>query len=118
MNISPHYIVLNQYKTSKKNGSQTIPIPMELATLIRKYAKHNKLTTDSYLFGDKSLSTFIKKFNGKLGLPISINTYRQMRVSSALSSDEKPSAKHRIQIAKEMNHSVMASEKYVRKIAD
>jgi hypothetical protein len=117
MSISPHYILLNQYKTSKKHGSQMIPIPTELATLIRNYAKDNKLTADSYLFGNKSLSIFIKKFNEKLGLPITINTYRQMRISSALSSDVKPSAKHRIKIAKEMNHSAMASEKYIRKMA-
>jgi hypothetical protein len=117
MNISPHYIILNQYKTSKKNGSQMIPIPAELAKLIRKYARDNSLTADSYLFGNKSLSIFIKKFNEKLGLPITINTYRQMRISSALSSDVKPSAKHRIKIAKEMNHSAMASEKYIRMMA-
>jgi hypothetical protein len=118
LNIHKHFIVLNQYKTAQKNGPQTLDIPLKLAQVIRKYMKENQLQEGSYLFGDKSLSEFIRKFNKKLGLPITINTYRQMRVSSALSSDVKPSAKERIRIAKEMNHSPMASEKYVRKMAE
>lgn len=116
LNIHRHYIILNQFKTAKKNGQQIIDIPMFMARIIREYAKQHGLVENLYLFGDKSLSGYIKKFNQKIGLPITINTYRQMRVSSALSSTEKPSAKYRIKIAKEMNHSTMASEKYVRKM--
>ena len=116
LNIHKHYIVLNQFKTAKKNGQQIVDIPLPFARVIRAYAKEHGIGEGMYLFGDKSLSGFIKKFNEKLGLPITINTYRQMRVSSALSSTEKPSAKYRIKIAKEMNHSTMASERYIRKM--
>lgn len=116
LNIGKHYIILNHFKTAKRNGQQIVDIPMSLAKVIRAYAKSHGLGEGSYLFGNERLSGFIKKFNEKLGLPITINTYRQMRVSSVLSSDVKPTAKERVKLAKEMNHTPMTSERYARKI--
>jgi hypothetical protein len=106
-------IELNQYKTSGKYGQDIIPIPQVLSKSIRKYFEDNELEYQDYLFGSKGLSGFIKKFNEKMGLKISINKLRQMRVSNVLNNE--PTIQERVKLSKEMKHKPMTSEKYQRK---
>jgi hypothetical protein len=106
-------IELNNYKTSGKYGHDSIPIPKDLSKLIRQYIDDANLEYDDYLFGSKSLSGFIKKFNEKMGLNISINKLRQMRVSNVLNNN--PTVEQRVKLSKEMKHKALTSEKYQRK---
>ena len=109
-------IELNLYKTSGKYGQDVITIPQTLSKAIRKYFKDQELEYQDYLFGSKGLSGFIKKFNDKLGLKITINKLRQMRVSSVLNNE--PTVEQRVQLSKEMKHKPMTSEKYQRKVKE
>jgi hypothetical protein len=106
-------IELNLYKTSTKYGQDIIPIPQPLSKAIRKYFEDQELEYQDYLFGSKGLSGFIKKFNDKMGLKISINKLRQMRVSSVLNNE--PTVEERVKLSKEMKHKPMTSDKYQRK---
>jgi len=108
-------IELNVYKTSGKYGQDIIPIPSQLSKIIRKYIVEKDLEYNDYLFGKKSLSSFIKTFNNKLDLKISINNLRQMKVSSVLNKIDVSPAE-RVELGKKMKHStVTSSTKYQRK---
>lgn len=108
-------IELNVYKTSGKYGQDIIPIPSALSKIIRKYVDEKELDYRDYLFGKKGLSSFIKTFNKKLGLDISINNLRQMKVSSVLNNPDV-TPQERVALGKKMKHSAMTSaNKYQRK---
>lgn len=107
-------IILNAYKTDNKYGKQIIDVPQELANDLWNYLKINDIQWDGdYVFGDKNLASFIKRMNEKLNLPITINTYRQMHVSTVKA--DAP-AKERMQLAKKMMHSTKTSEVYRRPV--
>lgn len=108
------HIILNRYKTDKLYETDDIVVPKKLSKLIRRYCIDNKIGYDEYLFGDKSLVKFIKKFNKELGYDITINKLRQMRVSSKLT--DATTSKEKVKLAKEMKHKPMTSEKYKRKV--
>ena len=108
--------ILNDYKTSGKYNQDIINIPKDLSKEIRKYMENNNIQYNDYLFGKSKLSGFIKKFNDKMDLPITINKLRQMKVSKVLNNN--PSIEERIKLAKEMKHSTTTSEKYKRKIKE
>ena len=107
-------ILLNNYKTADKYGQQKISIDRVLSKIIREYINNKGLIYNNYLFGNKKLSSFIKKFNDKMGLKVSINNLRQMRVSEILNNN--PSILDRVKLSHEMNHKATTSEKYQRKI--
>lgn len=109
---NPYKIVLSKYKTDKKYGVKTITIPSHVSKLVRTYISKHKLKEGNFLLGPNKLTGFISKFNKELGLPISINTYRQMLVSPVI--DEMDS-KQRVELAKKMNHSPATSTKYKQK---
>lgn len=104
-------ILLNTYKTQKKYGKEKIDINKEYSKLIRDYIDINKLSYDDYLFGNaKSLSSYVSKFNKELGLDITINTIRKMKISSALNSEEALNNPNiRLQVAKEAHHNPSTS---------
>ena len=104
-------IALNTYKTEKKLGAQHIKVPKALSDVIRKYIKIHNLHIDDYLLGESLLSPFIKRFNDKLELPITINTYRQMHVSAM---PENADPQERLELAKKMGHSPQSSDHYRR----
>ena len=108
-------IELNVYKTAGKYGQDVITIPQTLSKLIRQYMDNKTIVYDDYLFGSKGLSGFIKKFNDKMGLDISINKLRQMRVSKITSNVDITPAE-RVALAKSMKHKALTSDKYVRKV--
>jgi hypothetical protein len=109
-------ILLNAYKTQKKYGQEDININKEYSKLIRDYIDVNELSYNDYLFGNvKSLSSYISKFNKKIGLNITINTIRKMKVSSALSNEEAlNNPKIRLQVAKQAHHNPSTSLKSYR----
>lgn len=103
-------LVLNTYKTDKKYGQELIPIPKELSKELRKYIDTNKLKYDDYLFGKKKLTSFIKTFNEKIGLKVTINTLRQMKVNKILNNN--PTVPQRLMLAKQMKHTPLTSQLY------
>ncbi len=108
-------IELNVYKTAGKYGQDVITIPQTLSKVIRQYMDDKTIVYDDYLFGSKGLSGFIKKFNDKMGLDISINKLRQMLVSKVTSNVDITPAQ-RVALAKSMKHKALTSDKYVRKV--
>ena len=78
--------------------------------------ENNNIQYNDYLFGKSKLSGFIKKFNDKMDLPITINKLRQMKVSKVLNNN--PSIEERVKLGREMKHSTTTSEKYKRKIKE
>jgi len=106
-------IVLNEYKTSNKYKQDIILIPKILSKEIRKYIEKNEIEYGDYLFGKNKLSSFIRQFNLKLGLNITINKLRQMRVSKILNNS--PTIEDRVKLAHEMKHTTTTSDKYRRK---
>jgi len=103
-------LILNTYKTDKKYGQELIPIPRILSKDLRKYINTNDLKYNDYLFGKTKLTKYIRTFNEKLGLKISINNLRQMKASKVLNNN--PTIEERLILAKEMKHMPITSEKY------
>ena len=106
-------LVLNTYKTDEKYGQELIPIPKELSKELRKYISTNKLKYDDYLFGKKKLTSYIKTFNEKIGLKITINTLRQMKVNKVLNNN--PTIEQRLMLSKQMKHTPQTSQTYQTK---
>lgn len=109
-------IILNTYKTHKKYGQFVLKVPAPLTNLIKKYVECNHLEYGSFLFKEKKLSSFISNFNRKIGLPITINTLRQMRISK-YHQDRELTTEEEVDLAREMHHSVGASAGYKRQVA-
>lgn len=108
----PYKILLNRYKTDKKYGVKTITIPPHVSKLVRSYIAKHKLKEGNFLLGPNKLTGFISKFNNELGLPVSINKYREMLVSPVIDGMD---SKQRVELAKKMNHSAQTSVKYRQK---
>jgi hypothetical protein len=108
----PYKILLNRYKTDVKYGPKTITIPPHVSKLVRLYVVKHTLKEGNFLLGPNKLTGFISKFNKDLGLPVSINTYRQMLVSPVIDGMD---SKQRVELAKKMNHSAQTSVKYRQK---
>ena len=113
-------IVMNIYKTDKKNGQGLIGMSKEISDLIRAYKKNNKIVYGRFMFGDKPLSRFVSNFNRKMGLKITINTFRSMLVSDRYEHAAKDTAGEvlpevKVNIAKMMKHSVGTSLQYLHK---
>jgi hypothetical protein len=107
-------IILNEYKTKSKYGVQNLTIPPDISLLIKNYKKNNNLNDNELLFNSKSLSSYIKKFNNKIGLNITINKFRQMKVSEQLNQHTSP--EERLELSKTMKHSPDTSKHYKRNI--
>jgi len=103
-------LILNTYKTDKKYGQEIIPIPQILSKDLRKFINTNDLKYNDYLFGKTKLTKYIRTFNEKLGLKISINNLRQMKASKVLNNN--PTIEQRLILANEMKHMPITSEKY------
>jgi hypothetical protein len=61
-------LIVNKYKTSEKYGEIKVKLSLPLSKLIRNYISNEELSNDDYLFGDKSLSSFVSKMNRKIGI--------------------------------------------------
>ena len=77
-------IIFNQYKTSKKYGSQTYDIPNEILPILRKYLKVN---TSDYLFPKTDNKTVMNNsdynriLNKSFGKTISVDALRSIYLS-------------------------------------
>lgn len=107
-------IILNEYKTKKRYGQDKINLSNEISNLIQTYKINNNLNNNDLLFNNKSLSGYIKKFNIKIGLDITINKLRQMKVSEKLNQPTTP--EERLELSKTMKHSPETSNNYKRNI--
>jgi hypothetical protein len=108
----PYKILLTKYKTNNKYGAKTITLPDSISKMVRVYLNKNKRKINDYLFGSEKLSGFISKFNKQMGLPITINTYREMHVSPVIDGMD---SKERVDLARKMGHSVATSANYKQK---
>jgi hypothetical protein len=102
-------IHLTHYKTAGKYGEKTIVLPSPIGQLVRAYIRRNGLKKGDYLLGDKPLSGFVSKFNKAMGLPVGINTLRELHVAPVI---DGMSSVDRVQLAKKMSHSPATSEHY------
>jgi len=107
-------LIVNQYKTSDKYGQIKVKLSLPLSKIIRKYIEREKLTYDEYLFGDKSLSSFVSKMNKGIGITglKAISLYRNMSVTDLLNT--KPTANQRQTLAETMKHAPLTQIKYLR----
>jgi hypothetical protein len=105
-------IILNEYKTSKRYGQDIMKVPADISNLIKEYKKNNDLKEGELLFNTKSLSKYIKNFNIRIGLNITINKLRQMKVSEQLNKTKTP--EERLDLSHKMKHSPETSKKYKR----
>lgn len=111
-------IILNSYKTSAKYGIINIELSPELSKLIRAYIFKNGLEYNDYLFGKASLlSGFIGKINKSINVNGSINTIRQMKISSELLTlNDIQDMNKRITLSKTLMHSPVTNLIYLRTI--
>jgi hypothetical protein len=111
-------LLLNVFKTDGRYSRDEIAIPKQLSDIIKLYKTENNIEYGYYIFGKNKLTGIISKFNKELGMNITINTLRQMRVSKKLDGRklEDMTPEERVQLAREMKHGVFTTEKYVRKI--
>ena len=105
-------IILNEYKTQKRYGKEILTLPIEISLLIKEYKKNNNLDINELLFNTESLSSYIKKFNNKINLNITINKLRQMKVSEKLNQSITP--EERLELSKSLKHSPETSKAYNR----
>jgi hypothetical protein len=123
LTVNPHdgrtqcMMILNKYKTDKKYHTDVIKLPQSLSNIIKKYINEKDMSYGDYLFGDKKLSGTISKFNREIGLNITINTLRQMRVSKEFDKNEM-TAERRVKLAREMKHAPQTTARYKRTISE
>jgi integrase len=110
-------IIFNQYKTSKKYGSQTYDIPNEVLPFLKKYLKVN---TSDYLFTKSDHSTVMNNsdynrlLNKIFGKTISVDSLRSIYLSEKYKN--VPNYNEMVDTATKMGHSVnTAMVDYVKK---
>jgi len=105
-------IVLNEFKTSRRYGTQTIPVPAKLHTIIKKYLKANP-TTILFNMNETHMSKKVGDvFEKLLGKRVTINILRHSYISHMKRNE--PSLKEKEGLAKSMMHSVTMDEMYRR----
>jgi hypothetical protein len=113
---SCEHIVLNNYKTKNVYDKKVYDLSAELGALLTDYIDACEIT--EFLFPEhikKGLSSFVISMNKKIGLKISINTLRKMKVSEFLDKADI-NAEDRLIQSRKMGHSVKTQKTYKRKI--
>jgi hypothetical protein len=111
---SCEHIILNSYKTKNVYDKIVYDLSAELGVLITDYIDACEITEN--LFPEhikKGLSQYVIAMNKKIGLKISINTLRKMKVSEFLEKADI-SAEDRLKQSRKMNHSVKTQKTYKR----
>lgn len=107
--------VFNRYKTRGTYGSQTVKVPPNLSTLLKRWIKVN--TTDYLLFDTKkgklTQSRLTLKMNSIFDKKISSSMLRHIFLSSKFG--DGPTLKERDEIAQDMGHSVETQFHYTVK---
>ena len=105
-------VIINHYKTSKKNGQIKETISVDLSKLVRQYITDTELAFGDYLFGNaKSNSVFVSKMNKEIGVTGSISAFRHMKASK-----EGLTNAERVVLAAKMKHTPATNKTYARKI--
>jgi hypothetical protein len=113
VNPKTSQIILNEFKTSRKYGTQTIPISSKLHTIIKKYLKAHP-TDVLFNITENMMSKKVGDvFEKLLGKRVTINILRHSYISYM--KRKEPSLKEKEGLAKSMMHSVSMDEVY-RKI--
>ena len=123
VNPSKFELILNSYKTNKK-GTESIRFKLgaskehkALKLLVRAWIKKMKLKSGDMIWGGKGkgspLSPLVGAMNKRVGVPGSINSLRQMKVSEI--GPDAPFAQ-REKLAKTMSHSVFTQPHYQVKL--
>jgi integrase len=107
----------NRYKTDKTYGMETIDIPSELQTLLKKYISYLP-SSQEYLFvnnkGSKINSVKIAlTLNKVFGKNVSVNGLRHSYITEKYKN--MPALKDMMQTAKEMGHSLDQALLYIKK---
>ncbi len=110
-------IVFNQYKTSKKYGSQTYDIPNEVLPILKRYLKVN---TSDYLFTKSDNKTVMNNsdynrlLNKSFGKTISVDSLRSIYLSDKYRN--VPAYNEMAETALKMGNSIpTALQNYVKK---
>jgi hypothetical protein len=104
-------VVINSYKTIKKYGEFDVKLSNSITSLIRKYLKNNKISYNDYLFNTKGLSVIVGRMNKALGVTGygATNVFRKMLQTDSDKSGASP--EERLQLAKELKHSMATAKK-------
>lgn len=103
--------VFNSYKTSKIHGQQTVELPKDLASVIKKWMSLN--THPSFLVDTKGNAMTVTKLNITLGRIFdgaSVNILRHSFISDKLK--HMPKLKEMQELADDMGHTVSEQLKY------
>jgi hypothetical protein len=105
----------NKYKTAKTYGLQTLDVPKELNTLLKKWIKLN--SNDYMLYstnGNKLSSPQINRIlNEAFGKAISTNMLRHIYLTEQYKN--VPAIADMQELAREMGHSISQGMEYVKK---
>lgn len=113
-------IILNNYKTFNKYGTYTIQLPKSLQTIMNEYINHYNIKIGDLVFPNSNgkmysgyISTIFKKaFERATGKAITQQTLRHIYVSHRMK--EQLNLNDKIQIARELGHSLSMFERYNR----
>ena len=114
----PKELVYNVYKTAKTFGQQTIPVPDDLAEVLKTYIKYDKIKNKGVMFGtdgeyyqqfSQVIANTFKKYSGK---SVGANILRHSFIQNFLKGKRTPNEKK--EIADMMAHSVLVQSYYDR----
>jgi len=103
-------IIINHFKTENKHEPADVILTTPLTNKIKKFVNAKK--TKTYLFTDKSLTSFVSKMNKAIGLNGGISLFRHMIVEDFLKTARTP--EERVEMAEKMKHSPAAQLRYLR----
>jgi hypothetical protein len=112
------HIILNNYKTKNVYNKVVYDLTAKLGVLLTRYIDACEIK--DFLFPEhikKGLSKFVIDMNNKIGLKISINTLRKMKVTDFLLRADI-NAEDRFLQSRKMGHSVKTQKTYKRQIKE
>jgi hypothetical protein len=112
-------IVLQVYKTSKKNNKIEETCSKEVSALIRSFVTKNELKYNDMLLGQSKLTGFIGLAFKKIGISSgAINYIRTSKLSTELDGANINDAALRLQYAKKSQHSPVTQLRYLRTLVE
>jgi hypothetical protein len=105
----------NKYKTAKTYGLQTLDVPKELNTLLKKWVKLNSNDYMLYSTNDNKLSSpqINRILNEAFGKAISTNMLRHIYLTDRYK--DIPAIAKMVNLAEQMGHSVGTAMEYVKR---
>jgi hypothetical protein len=111
-------VVLNKYKTDKKYNKVKMTVDKTTGDMLREYIGKKGIEYEEYIFGDKSLTSFISKMNKAIDTSYGgILWMRHMVISNALDKLGIDDVEERQNLAKKCMHdAVITQATYKRRI--